>query len=90
MISKMVVVCRQVTEINMKGPAGRTFLASINQSVVIEDDVHVRVRGVVHDLTSEREMRQALQESEDRFRQFFEEAPLGIAMVDADGKVTDF
>ena len=80
---------RQVTEINMKGPAGRTFLASINQSVVIEDDVHVRVRGVVHDLTSEREMRQALQESEDRFRQFFEEAPLGIAMVDADGKVTD-
>lgn len=80
---------RQVAEIKMKGPAGCVFSASINQSVVIEDDEKVRVRGVVHDLTSEREMRQALQESEDRFRQFFEEAPLGIAMVDANGTVTD-
>jgi len=80
---------RQVSEIKMKGPAGRIFLASINQSVVHETDERVRVRGVVHDLTSEREMRQALRDSEDRFQRFFEESPLGIALVDTDGVITD-
>lgn len=80
---------RQVAEVQMKGVGGRTFLASVNQTVVFEDDGRVRTRGVVHDLTSEREMRQALQASEDRFQKFFEEAPLGIALVDAKGALRD-
>ncbi len=80
---------RQVTEVTMKGPAGRTFLASVNQTVVFEPDGRVRTRAVMHDLTSEREMRQALQASEDRFQRFFEEAPLGIALIDSAGIVQD-
>ena len=80
---------RQVAEIVMKGVGGRTFLAAVNQTVVFEDDGRVRTRGVVHDLTAEREMRQALQVSEDRFQKFFEEAPLGIALVDAKGVLQD-
>lgn len=80
---------RQVAEIKLKGPGGRIFEASVNQSVVIESNENVRVRGVVHDLTSEREMSQALKASEDRFLRFFEEAPLGIAMIDNEGKITD-
>ncbi len=80
---------RQVAEMMMKGAAGRTFLASVNQTVVFEDEGRVRTRGVVHDLTSEREMRQALQASEDRFERFFEEAPLGITMVGPDGEILD-
>lgn len=80
---------RQVAEILMKGAGGRTFLASVNQTVVFEGEGRVRTRGVMHDLTAEREMRQALQASEDRFQRFFEEAPLGIALVDAKGVVQD-
>jgi len=80
---------RQVAELKMKGPAGRIFEAAINQSVVIEAEGKVRVRGVVHDLTAERQMTQALKDSEDRFRRFFADAPLGIAMIDADGVMTD-
>ena len=80
---------RQMAEVKMKGPGGRTFTASINQSVVQDSNGQTRVRGVVHDLTSEREMRQALKDSEDRFRRFFEEAPLGIAMMDLQGVTTD-
>lgn len=80
---------KQVAEVKIKGPAGRVFEASINQSVVIESNNRVRVRGVVHDLTSEREMRKALKASEDRFLMFFEEAPLGIAMVNSDGTISD-
>lgn len=80
---------RQVAEIMMKGPGGRSFLASVNQAVVREDEGRVRTRGVVHDLTSEKEMRQALKASEDRFQRFFEEAPLGIIRVGADGIIQD-
>ncbi len=79
----------QVCEVVMKGLGGRTFLASVNQAVVRDDDGRVRTRGVVYDLTSEREIRQALKVSEDRFQRFFEEAPLGIALVDPDGVVHD-
>jgi two-component system cell cycle sensor histidine kinase/response regulator CckA len=80
---------RQVVEIRMKGTAGKTFLASINQVVVIESDGRVRTRAVVRDLTAEREMRKALEASEDRFQRFFEEAPLGIIQVDENGMISD-
>lgn len=80
---------RQVAEVTMKGPGGKTFLASINQAVVTEGDGRVRTRGVVHDLTSEKEMRRALQVSEDRFQKFFDEAPVGVMLVDGEGKIKD-
>ncbi|MEM6811484.1 MAG: ATP-binding protein [Pseudomonadota bacterium] len=81
---------RQVTELRMKGPGGKTFLASINQAVVRESEGEVRTRGVIHDLTNEREMRKALKASEDKFQKFFEEAPLGIAKIGLDGVIQDY
>lgn len=80
---------KQMTELVMKGPGGKTFMASISQAVVHEADGHVRTRGVVHDLTAERAMRQALKASEDRFQRFFEEAPLGVAMLNSEGILAD-
>lgn len=80
---------RQVAEIPMKGPGGKVFLAAVNQAVVHEADGRVRTRGVVNDLTAERAMRQALEASEVRFRRFFEEAPLGIAIISGSLKVED-
>jgi two-component system cell cycle sensor histidine kinase/response regulator CckA len=80
---------KQIAEVKMKGPGGKVFLASINQAVVHEDHGHVRTRAVVHDLTAEREMRQALQASEDRFQKFFEEAPLGIILINLQGEIKD-
>lgn len=80
---------KQMTEVVMKGPGGRTFTASISQAVVHEGEGIVRTRGVVHDLTAERAMRQALQVSEDRFQRFFEDAPLGIAILNEDGVLED-
>lgn len=80
---------RQVIEVKMKGPGGKIFLASINQSVVSDSDGKVRTRAVLHDLTAEREMRQALKDSEDRFQRFFDEAPVGIALIDTHGVLSD-
>lgn len=80
---------RQVCELRMKGPAGRVFLASINQTVVHEVGGRVRTRAVVNDLTSERAMRQALEASETRFKRFFQEAPLGVCVVNSELQVED-
>ncbi|MCK6418482.1 MAG: PAS domain S-box protein [Alphaproteobacteria bacterium] len=80
---------RQVVEVPMKGAGGRLFLASVNQSVVREQDGTVRTRAVVYDLTAEQAIREALAASEDRFRRFFEEAPLGILQIDPHGKITE-
>lgn len=80
---------RQIAEIRMKGTAGTTFLAAVNQSVVHEADGTVRTRAVVNDLTTERAMRVALQDSEDRFKRFYEEAPLGIVLVNREGKIEE-
>ncbi|MCM2344943.1 MAG: PAS domain S-box protein [Alphaproteobacteria bacterium] len=80
---------KQMAEVSMKGPGGKTFMAAINQAVVHEGPGLVRTRGVVHDLTAERAMRQALKVSEDRFQRFFEEAPLGIVMLNSEGVLND-
>ena len=80
---------KQMAEVSMKGPGGKTFMAAINQAVVHEGPGLVRTRGVVHDLTAERAMHQALKASEDRFQRFFEEAPLGIAMLNSEGGLND-
>lgn len=80
---------RQVAEVQLKGTGGKIVPVSINQTVVVEDSGRVRTRAVVHDLTSERAMIEALEASEDRFRRFFEEAPLGIAIVNIDFIVAD-
>jgi two-component system cell cycle sensor histidine kinase/response regulator CckA len=80
---------KQIAEVVMKGQGGKTFTASISQAVVHEGEGIVRTRGVVHDLTAERAMRQALQASEDRFERFFEEAPLGIALLNSAGVLDD-
>ena len=74
-------LARQVAEVQMKSTGGKTFLASINQTIVEDHEGQVRTRAVVHDLTAEREMRRALEDSEDRFQRFFEEAPLGIVQL---------
>ncbi len=78
---------KQIVDIEMKGAAGHTFYASISQSIMRNDDGSVRTRAVVHDLTSEQEMRTALKASEERFKRFYEEAPLGIVLVNENGLI---
>lgn len=80
---------RQILELNVRSKNGREFLAAITQTVVHEDDGKVRTRAVINDLTAEKTIRQALEDSESRFERFFAEAPLGIALIDKDGIVRD-
>ena len=42
-------------------------------------------QGIIFDITDERKLEQAVQQSEERFRSAFDEAPMGIVMADLDG-----
>ncbi|OUS17843.1 hypothetical protein A9Q97_01405 [Rhodospirillales bacterium 47_12_T64] len=48
-----------------------------------------RTRSVVRNLTLEREMATALEQSEKRFRKFFNEAPVGIVLLNERGVITE-
>jgi two-component system cell cycle sensor histidine kinase/response regulator CckA len=73
----------------LRGRQGRELHVYINQSVAKGDDGGLRTRTVVQDLTPEREMAKALERSEQSFQRFFEDAPVGIVLIDSTGKVTE-
>ena len=76
-------------EIRMRGFDGREFQAAISHTVLRGADGTVRTRSIIRDMTPERAWKTALKQSEDRFQRFFEEAPLGIALLDNRGKITE-
>ena len=67
---------------------GRRFDAFGAQTMV-SDGAALRTRSLVRDLSSERDLTSALQSAEDRFQRLFDAAPVGIALLDATGVVTD-
>jgi two-component system cell cycle sensor histidine kinase/response regulator CckA len=75
----------------MRGRQGRLFDAEVAQTVVEgEDGRSAWTRSVVRDLSPEQSMREALRASEVRFQRFFEDAPIGIALVDPEGRLTEW
>ena len=70
--------------------AGESFQAHISETTVESDTPSAtRTRAVVRDLASEQKWQQALKQSEHRFQRFFEKAPVGIALLDGDGRVAE-
>lgn len=70
-------------ELFLRGAAGEPFQAHVSQSVVIDPERRsIRTRSVVRDLRPERQWEQALRASEQRFQRLFEQAPIGVALLD--------
>ena len=61
----------------------------VEVSQTVEAGEELRTRSVVRDIRAERRMRRALDLSETRFRSFFEDAPVGIALLDGEGRVEE-
>jgi two-component system, cell cycle sensor histidine kinase and response regulator CckA len=79
-------------EVMLKGPNGSGFQAYIRQDVAVmqpgpSGGPRLRTRSVVHDLTREAALEQALRVSEQYFRRFFEEAPTAIVLIDEGGRI---
>ncbi|HZU89380.1 MAG TPA: PAS domain-containing protein [Stellaceae bacterium] len=71
-------------EVVLRGRQGRVVQAWIGQSVV-GAGAGLRTRSVVRDLTLEREWETA----RERFQRFFTNAPVGIALLDAEGRIEE-
>ncbi len=80
---------REQGEVTLRGRDGRPFSAYVTQTVVHAENGGLRTRSLVRDLTIEREWADALKQSEQRFQRFFEEAAVGIVLLDAAGKVVE-
>lgn len=78
-------------EVTFRARDGRLFHAAVTQTIKEDegDISQLRTRAIVRDLTAERELEQVLRVSEQRFHKLFEEAPLGIALLDLQGRVSD-
>ena len=77
-------------EVVFVGPTGQRIETYVTQEVVGgEDGQPLTTRSVVRNLSDERQMRDALERSERRFRRFFQQAPIGIALLDADERVQE-
>ncbi|MDE2337169.1 MAG: PAS domain S-box protein, partial [Alphaproteobacteria bacterium] len=79
----------QYDELPMKTATGHIFKAAVTHSITVSAEHGLISRSVVYDLTSEQNMEEALRESEDRFQRLFEEAPVGICLLGADGTIGD-
>ncbi|MEE8515554.1 MAG: PAS domain S-box protein [Alphaproteobacteria bacterium] len=75
-------------EVRLRRRDGGEIQAYVMQTLV-EDESGIHTRSVVRDLTSERELQQVAVLSQQRFQRLFEDAPLGIAIVDLEGRVSD-
>ena len=76
-------------EVMLKARDGQSVQVYVGQTEVPGRNGMLRTRSVVRDLTPEREWEQALRRSEQRFARFFEDAPVGIVLLDAEGRVTE-
>ncbi|WP_421781011.1 PAS domain S-box protein [Kiloniella litopenaei] len=73
-----------------KADGEKRILAVISQHIAEgSGDKGFRTRSVVRNLTLEREMATALEQSEKRFRKFFNEAPVGIVLLNERGVITE-
>ena len=74
-----------VYETDLLARSGRLIPAAITSRVVVRDGEPCGVIAIGRDVTESRAARNALQDSERRFRSAFEDAATGMLLVDRDG-----
>ncbi len=72
-------------QVVLRGFNGRDVAVHIVQAVARDGPPGLLARAVVRDLTAERRWRQSLTESDERLERLFDDAPIGLALVDSDG-----
>jgi len=75
-------------EIVLAGRLQRPMRVRVTQTVA-HGETGLRTRSVVRDLSQERDTEEALRLSRQRFERFFADAPAGIALLDANGRLEE-
>jgi len=74
-------------QVVLRGFNGRDAAVHIVQSVARDGPPGLLARAVVRDLSAERRWRQSLAESDERLQRLFDDAPIGLALVDSAGLI---
>jgi len=75
-------------EVALRGAQGRPVMAFLQQTLSARRlGAGPAALGVVHNLTQAREFEAAMQRFEQSFQRFFEQAPLGVALVEPAGHI---
>ncbi len=74
-------------QVVLRGFNGRDAAVHIVQSVARDGPPGLLARAVVRDLSAERRWRQSLAESDERLQRLFDDAPIGLALVDSAGVI---
>ncbi|TAN60044.1 MAG: PAS domain S-box protein, partial [Magnetospirillum sp.] len=74
-------------ELRLRGRSGEIFQGLVTHSVYDEGGEMFTRSVVVRDLVPEQQWERALRAAERRFRWLFDDAPVGIALVDLDGTI---
>ncbi|MGE5538290.1 MAG: PAS domain S-box protein [Gemmatimonas sp.] len=76
-------------EVLLRARDGHEVPVAIAQTVKLEAGGGVRTRSIVRDLSAERRLIEVARRSEDLFHKLFEESPIGVAVLDPDGRVRE-
>jgi two-component system cell cycle sensor histidine kinase/response regulator CckA len=79
----------QHSEVRLCDRDGNPIPLFVSQSLARGPGGETQTRSAVLNLTQEHEWEAALQEAEERFRRFFDHAPVGIVLVDDAGQVVE-
>jgi two-component system cell cycle sensor histidine kinase/response regulator CckA len=74
-------------QVVLRGFNGRDAAVHIVQSVARDGPPGLLARAVVRDLSAERRWRQSLAESDERLQRLFDDAPIGLALIDSSGVI---
>ncbi|HTI88765.1 MAG TPA: ATP-binding protein [Alphaproteobacteria bacterium] len=77
------------SEVVLKARDGREVPVSVAQTVKVEPSGALRTRSIVRDLSAERRLIEVARRSEGLFNKLFEESPIGVAVLDASGRVRE-
>jgi PAS domain S-box-containing protein len=76
-------------EVRILTTSGDYLETQISVVPLPSDDQGVEMIGVIHDITEQRRTEEELSKTKERFRQAFKQAPLGIALTDHAGRITN-
>ncbi len=78
------------TEYNLKRLDGSVFPAIVVSSVIYSDDKPVGLRGAIVDITDRKRAEEALKESEERYRELFNNMTSGVAVYETKDNGNNF
>jgi PAS domain S-box-containing protein len=76
-------------EVRIRTISGDYLLTESTVVPLSSDDQGVEMVGVIHDITQQKGTEEELSLTKERFRQAFKQAPLGIALIDHNARITN-